>query len=643
MARDIPAVRMVYSVVDRASAPLRAIRQRMRMMSNQAQRSMRSSARANLSVARTAAATVAAVAGVSIRQRGNTEDALGELSSLGVKKLGVLTNAARDFSNRWSRTTRVDFLKAAYDIKSGISSLSDDGVADFTRLAAMTATATKATTGEMTSLFAQAYNIYRKQFGSDQKFGQAFSAGISESVKRFRTDGKKMTGAIGNLGGVASSFGVQMSEQIAVLGYLQNTINSGEEAGTGYKAVMLRLIEAGTKLGTSFVDTSGKALPLTKVLAKISNEMKRTEKAGKKKQFMQALKVAFGEEGYKIISLLLGQYKDLQEHIDGVSKAMTKGETHTRLMASEQEKGSNRSTARMINSLSNLAGAIGEVLSPAVEKITNSFAAWSVRMQKVISQNPGLVKAVAAVTTVVIAFVAALGAAKIAMLALAVASAMNPMVWIAAGIVAAIAAIIAAAAALYYYWDDIVGALSFIWDDFVGGIKSAVTAIDGYAADIRAALASFGNFMDGLVAQLKFIWDDFAASFDPAAWLEVGKNFVGGLWDGVKSVWGKFTAWLWSAWEKATSWLPDVALETMGLKSEGAKPKAAAPSASAKPRLSPSQVLAAHRDANIKSKNDINLRLRVDPYTGRYDITGLTKKGDGNVNVLAGANFGAGY
>ena len=199
MARDIPAVRMVYSVVDRASAPLKAIRQRMRMMSNQAQRSMRSSARANLSVARTAAATVAALAGVSIRQRGNTEDALGELSSLGVKKLGVLTNAARDFSNRWSRTTRVDFLKAAYDIKSGISSLSDDGVADFTRLAALTGTATKATTGEMTSLFAQAYNIYRKQFGSDQKFGQAFSAGISESVKRFRTDGRQMAGAIANV------------------------------------------------------------------------------------------------------------------------------------------------------------------------------------------------------------------------------------------------------------------------------------------------------------------------------------------------------------------------------------------------------------------------------------------------------------
>ena len=424
---------------------------------------------------------------------------------------------------------------------------------------------------------------------------------------------------------------------------MRNTFKSGEEAGTAYRTIMLRLIEAGTKLGTTFVDSSGKAQSMTKVVARISHAMAQAKKAGKGREFHQALKEAFGDEGYKAITAFLDKSSELREHIDGVAKAMTKGETHTRLMASEMEKGPNRSTARMINSLGNLAGSIGKALSPAVEKITNSFAAWSVRMQKVVAENPGMVKAVAAVTTVVIAFTAALGAAKIAMMALAVASAMNPMVWIAAGIVAAIAAIIAAAAALYYYWDDIVGALSFIWDDFVGGIKSAVTAIDGYAADIRAALASFGNFMDGLVAQLKFIWDDFAASFDPAAWLEVGKNFVGGLWDGVKSVWGKFTAWLWSAWEKATSWLPDVALETMGLKSEGAKPKAAAPSASAKPRLSPSQVLAAHRDANIKSKNDINLRLRVDPYTGRYDITGLTKKGDGNVNVLAGANFGAGY
>ena len=83
-----------------------------------------------------------------------TRRALGELSSLGVRNLDALEQAARTFSDQWSGTTKSQFISAAYDIKSGISSLSDQGVADYTSLAGLTAKATKATVGEMTSLFA---------------------------------------------------------------------------------------------------------------------------------------------------------------------------------------------------------------------------------------------------------------------------------------------------------------------------------------------------------------------------------------------------------------------------------------------------------------------------------------------------------
>ena len=41
------------------------------------------------------------------------------------------------------------------------SSLSDEGVAEFTALAALTAKATKSTASEMTSLFATGYGIYK--------------------------------------------------------------------------------------------------------------------------------------------------------------------------------------------------------------------------------------------------------------------------------------------------------------------------------------------------------------------------------------------------------------------------------------------------------------------------------------------------
>lgn len=54
-----------------------------------------------------------------------------------------------------------DFITAAYDIKSGIASLTDEGVAQFTELAALTGKATKSTTEEMGSLFATGYGIYK--------------------------------------------------------------------------------------------------------------------------------------------------------------------------------------------------------------------------------------------------------------------------------------------------------------------------------------------------------------------------------------------------------------------------------------------------------------------------------------------------
>ena len=93
-----------------------------------------------------------------------TRRALGELASLGVQDLEAVENAARSFSDQWAGTSKADFISAAYDIKSGIASLSDEGVAEFTSLAALTAKATKSTAGEMTSLFATGYGIYKDYY-----------------------------------------------------------------------------------------------------------------------------------------------------------------------------------------------------------------------------------------------------------------------------------------------------------------------------------------------------------------------------------------------------------------------------------------------------------------------------------------------
>lgn len=86
-----------------------------------------------------------------------SEYAKGDELYLGVKDLKAVEDAAKSFSNTWAGTSKADFITASYDIKSGIASLTDEGVAQFTQLAALTGKATKSTTEEMGSLFATGY------------------------------------------------------------------------------------------------------------------------------------------------------------------------------------------------------------------------------------------------------------------------------------------------------------------------------------------------------------------------------------------------------------------------------------------------------------------------------------------------------
>lgn len=104
-----------------------------------------------------------------------------------MKDLKAVEDAAKSFSNTWAGTSKADFITASYDIKSGIASLTDEGVAQFTQLAALTGKATKSTTEEMGSLFATGYGIYKGFYDdmSDLEFGEMFSAGIATAVECF--------------------------------------------------------------------------------------------------------------------------------------------------------------------------------------------------------------------------------------------------------------------------------------------------------------------------------------------------------------------------------------------------------------------------------------------------------------------------
>lgn len=261
----------------------------------------------------------------------DTQDALAEVASLGVEDLGALEKAAKNFSDTWAGTTKSDFISASYDIKSGIASLTDEGVAQYTELAGLTAKATKATTADMTSLFATGYGIYKNYYSdlSDMEFGEMFSAGIATAVKNYKTSGTEMAGAIKMLGASATNANVPMEEQLAILGQLQATM-SGTEAGTKYKSFLNTAASAGEKLGLNFLDANNQLLSMPDILEQLHGKYGDTIDAVEKKQ----LKDAFGtDEAIALIDLLYNNTDQLKTGIDDLQTSMDGGIDTTKKMA----------------------------------------------------------------------------------------------------------------------------------------------------------------------------------------------------------------------------------------------------------------------------------------------------------------------
>ena len=261
----------------------------------------------------------------------DTQDALGELSSLGVTDLKAVEDAAKSFSDTWAGTTKSDFITASYDIKSGIASLTDEGVAQFTELAALTGKATKSTTEEMGSLFATGYGIYKGAYNdmSDLEFGAMFSAGISTAVKNYKTAGSEMASSISALGATATNNNVSLEEQLSILGQLQKTM-SGSEAATKYKSFLNQAASAGKKLGLSFVDANNQLLSTPEILEKLHGKYGDTIDAVEK----QKLKEAFGtDEAVAMIDLLYNDIEGLSGGIDAMAESMKQGTSVTTEMA----------------------------------------------------------------------------------------------------------------------------------------------------------------------------------------------------------------------------------------------------------------------------------------------------------------------
>lgn len=321
-----------------------------------------------------------------------TQNALGELSSLGVENLKTVEAAAKSFSDTWAGTSKADFITASYDIKSGIASLTDEGVAQFTELAALTGKATKSTTEEMGSLFATGYGIYKGYYGelSDLEFGEMFSSGIATAVKNYKTSGSQMASSISALGATATNSNVPLEEQLAILGQLQTTM-SGSEAATKYKSFLNQASSAGEKLGLTFLDTNNQLLSMPEILTELKGRYGDTIDAVEKRE----LKEAFGtDEAVALIDLLYNNVETLEGGIQDLHQSMKNGISVTEEMAEAINNTPEQKFQVLKQQIHNNVEELGNGLLPMVNETMDRISELIKRGSDWISNNQDTVQSI---------------------------------------------------------------------------------------------------------------------------------------------------------------------------------------------------------------------------------------------------------
>jgi Phage-related minor tail protein. len=269
-------------------------------------------------------------------------------------------------------------------VKSALSNLSDEAVGVFTSMAAMTAKATKATTQEMVGTFTTAYGIFKPIMAdmNDMEWATAFSGAMAQTVASFKTNGTQMADAIKNIGAVAAASNIPLNEQLAVLGQLQTTM-PGSEAGTLYKAFIMKAAEAGDELGLSFTDTSGRLKGVVPILQEIKRQFPDLSNAAAQVK----LKKAFGsDEAVKFLLQMSAGMESLEGNIQSVGRAMKTGTAVTEQMADAMNQDIGARFLLLRQQMANLSEILGRTLLPVVTPVINGVSRFILFLQRMANR-----------------------------------------------------------------------------------------------------------------------------------------------------------------------------------------------------------------------------------------------------------------
>ena len=523
-------LQIVISAVQKLTAPVRQAKAQLGNLEQSIDRVNRARERMNVNLTRAANMSLVGSAAQNMSGRINgmignvlqsvrqVDSARAELATLGMDNMDVILEKGKQLQGQWAGVTAASFTRAAYDIKSGISSLSDEGVASMTEAAAITAKATKASTEQMTSLFATSYGLFKRQYQdmSDQDFGGLFAASLSKSVQQFMTTGEKMQQAIQSAGAGAVNLGMDMREQLAVLG-MMGTSMSGGESGTSLRAFTenaAKAHEAFLDLSTTgdnpisvrILDENGQLRQMPDILSDLKGRYGDTLDAFES----QEIKQAFGTtEAVKLINALWGQEDALQANVKALVDASDSGLEFAKAMAAAANEGLDAQLKLLGQRKDLFLQEIGEVIGPQLNKILPIISNVLKSLEQWVAENPKLASGIAAVVLAVAGLAAVMAPVFMAMASLVGAwGVLNfglvkslvaigqvikifqifKLVLMANPIIAIAVGIALAAGMIYTYWEPISTFFAELWDGIEARFAGAFEFVRGIMDKVGGAV-----------------------------------------------------------------------------------------------------------------------------------------------------------
>ncbi len=252
---------------------------------------------------------------------------------------------------------------------------------------------------------------------------------------------------------VLKQFNIDLTQGVSLIGALNSAGLQGSQAGTALSATMRNMSKASREFGFELARNAEGGIDVIKTLKNLDSAVGGLGSLDQ--DTSDQLQQIFGEEGIRMVTLLGSELEKLdaaQQDVADSSKGII-GKSYQRFLNTSRGQ-----LTLFTNNIRILGTMLATTLLPAVNAVLRPVTGLMGLIGVMIERMPWLTVALGGAVGALLAVKAAMIIGTAAVWAFNAALLANPIVWVVAGIGAAVALIV-------YYWEPIVGFFTDIWEN----------------------------------------------------------------------------------------------------------------------------------------------------------------------------------